>query len=974
MFPENKMVENTEIPKVEKQYVPFISLHTHSHFSLLDGLSSPKELATTAADLNYGALGLSDHGTCSGLYEFQKRCKEVGIKPILGAELYLTKDYKYKEKDSPMFHITLFAKNKTGLKNLFQLNTIAELEGKYYKPRIDRNLLRTHHEGIICLSGCPNSEISKAITQDNDVLAEQLANEYREIFGNDFYFEVMMHKYFTNKEGQEEKERKITKKLYGMAKRMGIKAVATNDTHYAKKDHAQYQDLLLAMQMGDTIKNPDRFTFNSDEFYLKSYEDMLVYYKSAPELLTNTLEIGEKVETPLMGFSPDLLPAFECPEGYATEVDYLKALVKDGMIKKGLIDKPVYRERIKFEMQSIIKCGYTKYFLILWDILNYAKQNGVSTSPGRGSAVASLVLYVMDVTKLDPIKYDLLFERFINPERISPPDVDIDFDFYKRDKIFDYIIRKYGQDHCSKVGTYNSFKAKAVVRYATKALDLGGDWEQEQKGIKDTKFSLRLADEISKQIDFGPNITIESTLKGNKSFRETMQRFPELLKAAMHIENKLSSAGVHASGMIICKDPIIEHMPLREKDGVVCSQFTKEEVEELGLLKFDLLGLKTVTVIHNTVDQIKERTGKFIDVDHLEPNDPNVFALCNGKYPNMDNRGIFQFESSGMMRLMKEMHIDSIEDMIAANAIYRPGPLENGVGDLYCSYKHGKKKIESLHPLMDEVLKKTYSQIVFQEDFMKIAQVMAGFTKGQSDMLRKFVGRKKIEQLAKMRGDFVKGCIANNIAEDIGNKVFDNIEKFGGYGFNKAHASSYSVISYFTAFLKVYYPIEYMGNLLTSELGDEDKIRIYESETRRMGINILPPNINTSGNGYRIEKGITKDGKPYEFLRSPLTSIKGIGDKAVESIIEAQPFTSLKDFLARIDARKVKKNVFASLVNEGCMDDIWHMARPEMIARYEEVKKIADKEKSKKKRQEVQNESMGGGSLFDKTSESIIEI
>jgi len=772
-----------------KKHVDFVHLHNHSHYSLLDGLSSPEDLAKTAAELNYRAMALTDHGTCAGLLKFQSACEEHNIKPIMGTELYITNDHRYKEKDSKHYHILLLAKNKVGLRNLFKLSTIAETEGKYRKPRIDMELLRKHHEGLICTSGCPSSEIPMALWQSNDQKAEQLVNDYKSVFGEDFYIEIMMHKYFHEKD-QEKRERDLAKKLFAISRKHGIKAIATNDIHYAKKTQARYHDVLLSMQTGDTIKNPERFTFDSDEFYIKSYDEMYMCYKSAPELLTNTLEIAEKVESGLLSFSPDLLPHFSPPDGYPTEESYLKALVKDGMTQKGFINKPEYRERIKFEMNSIIKCGYTRYFLILWDIINYAKQNNIKIGVGRGSAAGSLCLYVMGVVGLDPIKYDLLFERFINPERISPPDVDIDFDYDRRDEIFDYINRKYGIDHCSKIGTYNSFKAKAVIRYAVKALDLGGDWEAniklQEKGIKvESKKSLDLADFIAKQIDEGPNVTIESSMKENEGFRETMHKYPDLLDIAMNIEGKLSSAGVHAAGIVACKDSIIDHIPLRESKGVICSQFDKEEVEELGLLKFDCLALKTITVMNNTVKMIKERYGKIIDLDNLEPNDTKVFDLFNGKYRNMDNKGIFQFESPGMMKLLKNMRVDSIEDLIAANALYRPGPLGAGVHDRYCDYKHGKQEIKPLHPKMSEILSKTYSLIVYQEDFMRVAQELASFTKGQSDTLRKAVGKKKMELMAQQKDAFVNGCIKNGIEKNIAEEIFKQIEYFGGYGFNR---------------------------------------------------------------------------------------------------------------------------------------------------------------------------------------------
>ncbi len=749
----------------------------------------------------------------------------------------------------------------------------------------------------------------------------------------------------------------------------------------------------------------------------------------------------------------------------------------------------------------------------------------------HNSGGGSLCLYVLGIVKIDPIKYNLLFERFINPERVSPPDVDIDFDYYRRDEIFSYITRKYSQENCSKIGTYGSLGAKAVIRYAAKALDLGNDWEaakkMEEKGIKGDppKRSLFIADAISKTIPYGPDMTIEAAMKSKdgEEFKNYMERYPKLYGAAKRLEGKYNSAGVHAAGIVVCKENIIDHIPLRERDGVICSQFDKIEVEDLGLLKFDCLGLKTVAVIYNTTDEVNKRYSKNIKIDELEPNDPNVFKLLRGGYSNMDNRGIFQFESPGMMKLLRAMNVDSIGDMIAANALYRPGPLGAKVHELYCEYKNGTKEIKPLHPKMGEILKDTYSLICYQEDFMKISQELAGFTKGQSDTLRKAVGKKDMALMAKQKDSFVAGCIKNGVEKSIAEEIFKQIEYFGGYGFNKclsgettvknlndgklyslkdlcsrfragenpnivlkslkdgevvpdvvedvfetgekeiyevelengfivkctmnhkfycsdmkehtveditknglmvlveqekgemqnmainscvflgkemaynvtmksdqhnyainnkgfsvyglnSHSAAYSLLAYQTSWLKIYYPLEFMCHLLTSELGNDDKHDIYLQEAKRMGLDIRPPQINNSKSTYVIVD-TQRNGKRYSYMVAPFTSIKGVGDVAVENIVGLQPFTSFKDFIQRVEGRKVNIKVFNALVDAGCMDDIWGLARPQLKEQFEQLRDVVNKEKKAKLKQEKHIETMTGGmgDLFDRMANTTVE-
>lgn len=958
----------------------FVSLHNHSHYSLLDGFASVEDLVDEAVKLGYKSLALTDHGTCGGLFRFQKECIKRGIKPILGMEAYTTDCMQLKEKESKTYHLLILAKNTVGYKNLIKLSSLGFIDGFYKKPRIDFELLKKHKDGLIVTSACQEGEIPQYLLQGLDEKAESTALKYKELFGDDFYIEVMTHKYFEPKLDFEKQERSLAVKLYKLAKKLNIKAICTNDAHYARKTDSFSQDVLLSIQTKSHIKNPKRFSFNSDDFYLKSIEEMKEKYKKTPELLANTVEISNKIEVGEKGLivpDNDLLPDYKIPDGFDGPDSYLKHIVKNGMKGKGLIDIPEYRKRIKYEMSVITKCGYVKYFLILWDIINFCRQVGIRVGIGRGSAVSSLVLYVCGITKLDPIKYDLIFERFLNPERISPPDVDVDFDYDRREEVFQYIIDKYGKDQCTQIGTYGSLKAKAVVRFVVKAMDLGNDWEGFIKDKKhnpnlrepQTKKSLDLSDRIARLIPIGPNVTIEETMKENSEFRDLVLRYPRLSECLLKTEGVLSSSGVHASGTLVCKTPVIDQIPLRVNKGVVCSQYDGPEVEELGLLKFDILGLKTLTVVDESVKNIKERHGVDIDVDLLEPNDPNVFSIFSGTNKTMDTRGIFQFESDGMQRLLGSIRVDAFDDLIVANALYRPGTLKAGVHDLFCDYKHGRKQLNYSHPKMGEALKDTYGIMVYQENIMKVAQVLAGFSGGQADILRKVVGKKKPELIKKEKLDelFINGCVSNGIKSDIAKKIFDQICFFAGYGFNKSHSAAYAFLAYQTAFLKVNYPIEYMCSLLTSEINNNDKnlkLDSYIDQAGRMGIICMPPNINKSGLRFKIEKGFHKKrNEEIEFIRKPLTCLNGVGAKAVEDIVNKQPFTGLEDFVMRIDHRVCNSGVFKTLVDNGCMST-WKMSNEKILEMYPVVKEQCEKERRLRKKQDEKMKEFEG-SLFD---------
>lgn len=955
----------------------FVHLHNHTYYSLLDGLGSPKEMAKEAKAQGFKSLAITDHGTCGGWLAFQKACRGEGIKPILGTECYIVDDMHRKEKDDKRYHLTLLAKNQEGLKNLMHLSTLSETKGKYRKPRIDFELLSKHSSGIICSSGCPASELSYALSEKNAEKSLSVIGKYKEVFGDDYYLEIMSHNYKDNNQ-QQEAERLLSRATFELSKKLNIKAIVTNDAHYAKKEDADYHDVLLCVQTLGNINNPKRFSFHSDEFYLKSYDEMFKKYGSVPQLLMNTVEISEKIaDEDLLKFAPDLLPEFAIPDGYSSQEHYLKELIKDGMRAKGLIDKPEYRERIRFEMGVISRCGYTKYFLILWDIMNFAKTSGIRTGVGRGSAVGSLVLYVLDIVKMDPIRYNLLFERFLNPERISPPDVDVDFDYYRRNEIYDYIYRKYTPENCCKIGTYNSLKSKAAVKSTAKALDIGNDWKTYEnlknknpnEKIAMPKQSLQLADFLSKKVQIGQNIdtTIEGQLKNNIEFRTEISKYPRLLKSVIRLEGVFSSAGVHAAGIIICKDKIDKYIPLRDAKGQICSQFDGPSVEELGLLKFDLLAIKTLTMLDDTVKMIYDRYKKVVDIDNLNPNDKSVFDLLNGKIKNVDNRGIFQFESDGISKLLRDIRVDSFEDMIVTNALYRPGPLGAKMHEMYADYKHGRKPIHALHPKMETVLKDTYGIICFQEDFMKIAQELASFTKGQSDTLRKAVGKKNMKLLEAQKDLFVNGCVGNGIKKEIAEKIFEQIEFFGGYGFNRSHSCAYAFVAYQCAYLKRYYPLEFMTSLLSSEINNQDKnkkLNKYIGQASAMGIVVKKASINKSSYKFTIEKGIKVDTKePYEFIRCPITILDGVGAVATDSIIKNKPYKNMEDFLTRVDTSKVSSKVFTALVSSGSMDE-WGVSRGDLMSSYEETKERVMKVKKAIKKQE-ENDKKYGGSLFD---------
>ncbi|MCK9435248.1 MAG: DNA polymerase III subunit alpha, partial [Candidatus Cloacimonetes bacterium] len=815
----------------------YASLHSHSSYSLLDGLASPEKIAQTAKAMGLPAVALTDHGTCAGLYRFFKACKKESIKPILGMEAYCVENMDSFDKNENKWHLTVWAKNRQGYQNLIALSSKGWCEGFYGKPRIDLGVLNRLKDGLMIGSGCAVGMVCGPIFRLEDVaMAERNAEKLRDIFGDDFYMEVMRHNGpLKSLEGDKARIRKAMDDVYSLSVKMGIKPVIACDSHYCLKEEAEAHDVLLSIQTKNTIKNPRRFSFNSSDFYMKSPKEVVSLCGKESEMITNSIEVASKVEEDLIEVSNDLLPEFSQPGGFATQEEYLRFLIKTGLEKRGLFSKQEYLDRVEFELKVIKNCGYLKYFLILHDLVSHAKRKGIRTGPGRGSGVASLCLYCLGVTALDPIKYNLMFERFLNPDRISPPDVDIDFDHDRQGDIFEYIADKYGRDCIARIGTYNSLKAKDAVKRVGKALDIGGDWEKAgDKGRsgswKSGKGTLDAVDSISKAIPDGPEVTIKSALEESSDLNVYYQKYPKVFSMASMLQGTLSSSGVHPSGIVICKDPVVRYSPLRRaKDGSICTQYDMVEVEELGMLKFDILALNTLTTIEKTMMLIKD-LGEEFDINAIDPDsDPEIFAMLR----RGDVDGVFQFEGShGIKRLLSDMHVDCFEDMISSVALYRPGPLENGMHTKYCQRKLGKEKVNFPHPVMESVLKNTYGIMIYQEQTMEVAKKFAGFSNGDADVLRKAIGKKKADLIGKVSKMFIDGSLKQGHSRALAESVWKLIETFGGYGFNRSHAAAYALLAYQTAYLKCKFPKEFFCALLSTEKDDDKRIR-YENSANK---------------------------------------------------------------------------------------------------------------------------------------------
>ena len=902
----------------------YTSIHNHTNYSLLDGLSKIDALVKKAKELGMDSLAITDHGTMFGVIDFYKECKKQGIHPIIGCEVYTAPGSRFSktpEKDRHSNHLVLLAKNQTGYNNLMKLVSIGYTEGFYYRPRIDKEVMRKYSEGLICLSACLAGIIPQKLLNGDYEGAKKEALEYLEIFGEgNYYLEIQDQGLF--------EEARIKPLLVKLHNETGIPLVATNDVHYVNKDDSEAHDVLLCIQTGSKLSDEKRLRYSANEFYLKSDEEMRELFKDIPEALENTNKIAEKCNVEFE-FGHLHLPEFPIPDG-KTNVEYLTELCNKGLHELYDVITPEIQERLDMELGVITQMGFVDYFLIVWDYVNFARKNGITVGPGRGSAAGSIVAYTLRITDIDPIKYDLIFERFLNPERISMPDIDIDFLDERRGEVIDYVIKKYGSDRVAQIITFITMKARAAIR------DVGRVY-----GV-----SYADVDKIAKAIPNELDITIESALEKNpklKEMYETDDQTRKIIDMAIKLEGTPRNASTHAAGVVISKKSVGEYVPLYSDGKIIETQFEKNTLEELGLLKMDFLGLRNIAIIQDALDMIKERHGIDIDFRNMEFDDPKVFELISsGNTP-----GVFQLESAGMTKFMKDLKPDCFEDIIAGISLYRPGPIDS-IPD-YLNNKKNPDGIKYLHEALRPILDKTYGCMVYQEQIMRIVRDLAGYSYGRSDKLRKAMAKKKKKEMIAEREIFlngksdengnviIPGCVKNGIPENVGNMIFDQMVSFAEYAFNKSHAAAYAVISYETAYLKTYYPLEYMTALLSSVMGNAPQTVQYIRNCNEMGFKVLPPDVNSSTRNYSI-----KDDK----ILFGLKGVKNVGDSAIQSIVSSrkEPYKDMSSFINNVDISKVNKKAVESLIKAGATSSLkGNMAQH--MAVYEDLIESAQKNK-----------------------------
>ncbi|MFC1686694.1 DNA polymerase III subunit alpha, partial [Patescibacteria group bacterium] len=911
-----------------KKQSNFVHLHVHSHYSLLDGLIKLDDLIARAKEQGMKAIALTDHGTMYGTIEFYQKAKKAGIKPIIGVEAYVARrghEQKTPKLDVSPYHIVLLAKNQEGYKNLSKLTTIAHLDGYYYKPRVDLKLLKKYSKGLIALSSCMQGKIPHCLSVGKDAEAEKMALEYQEIFGKDnFYLELQVH---PGLEGQKDLHDEVNQKILDLSKKTGVPVVATNDVHYLDPEDYEAHDVLLCIQTGNIVTDQNRMHQQEEEDYsFRSPEKMEEIFKDAPEAISNTQKVADRCDLEFK-LGESILPNFKVPEG-ETPDSYLRKLCYKGLVeryaedppngeasknllkKKEITDEELKKvvgekifKRFEYEYGVIKKMGYSPYFLIVWDFVKYAKDKKIIVGPGRGSAAGSIVSYALDITTIDPLRYDLLFERFLNPARISMPDIDLDFADDRRDEVIQYVNKKYGKERVSQIITFGTMAARNALRDAGRALGM----------------AYNDVDRIAKMIPMFADL--EKALKKVPELKQAMDEDPaieRLIKMAQKLEGVARHASTHAAGVVISRDPLVELVPMQHAirgDGnSTVAQYPMFDLEAIGLLKMDFLGLSNLTVIKNALRIIRKIRGEEIEIDDLPLDDKKTFdILREGK-----TTGVFQLESSGMKRYLKELKPTRFEDIIAMVALYRPGPME-WIPD-YIKGKHKPKSVKYLHPKLEPILKETYGVAVYQEQVLRTARDLAGFSLGEADVLRKAVGKKIRKLLIEQKNKFVDGVEKEGHGRELGEKLFSFIEPFAGYGFNKAHATCYAMIAYQTAYLKANYPAEFMAALLTSDQGNTDRVAIEVSECRQMDIEVLPPNVNESF----VEFGVIKDAGNITF---GLGAIKNVGSKPAEIIVEERQkngkYKDLDDFVKRVCSHsEANKKPLESLIQSGAMDSL----------------------------------------------------
>lgn len=890
----------------------FCHLHTHTEYSLLDGASSIKKLIARVKELGMTSCAITDHGSMYGVVDFYREAKAQGIHPVIGCEVYVAPRQhtdKVHNIDNKNSHLILLAENQKGYQNLIYLVSKAYIEGFYYKPRIDFDMLLDHHEGLIALSACIAGEVPKAIISGNYEAAKNIALRYRDTFGADNYFlEIQDHGIGD--------EKRVIPELIKLSREIGVGLAATNDIHYISRSDAKYQDILMCIQMEKKVQDEDRMKFETEEFYVKSPEEMSKLFEYVPEAIENTVKIAERCNVDF-DFNTRHLPAYDVPDGKGA-FEYLKELCEEGLMKRYNPVTDELRERLDYELGVIKNMGFVDYFLIVWDFIHYAKSHGVMVGPGRGSAAGSIVAYTLGITNIDPIRFSLIFERFLNPERVSMPDIDTDFAPDGRQKVIDYVVEKYGEGQVAQIVTFGTMKAKLAIRDVGRALDI----------------PYAEADKVAKLVPFDPKITIKSALDIStelKTLYDTDSRIKELLDSSMALEGLPRHASTHAAGVVITSEPLINYVPLQlNADNFIQTQFPKDTVESLGLLKMDFLGLRNLTVIENAVKIIKKTRGVEIDIDNIDYNIKEVYDLISSG--NTD--GVFQLESAGMQSFMQELRPDTLEDVIAGIALYRPGPM-----DQIPRYVKGKKNPESItykHPLLKKTLDVTYGCMVYQEQVLEIVRNMAGYSMGKADSMRRVISKKKAEQMEIERKNFIygsddgeiPGCIKNGIDEKTAISIFDEINDFANYAFNKSHAAAYAFVTYQTAYLKTFYPVEYMAALISS-IDDLDKINHYIQNCTEMGIDRLPPDVNKSEDSFTVENGA---------IRFGLSAVKNVGKSMIMSLVTERnrggEFKSFADFVDRMAGKDMNKRAVEGLINCGAFDSMG-VRRSQLLAVYE---------------------------------------
>ena len=880
----------------------FTHLHSHTEYSLLDGSNKIKEYVARVKELGMDSAAITDHGVMYGAIDFYKECRAQGIRPILGCEVYVAPGSRFDREPGAgsdrYYHLVLLAENNQGYDNLKKIVSHGFLEGFYYRPRVDLELLEKFHEGIIASSACLAGEVAVHLTRNQYEEAKEAALRYDKIFGHgNFFLELQDH-------GIAE-QRMINPQLVRMSRETGIPLICTNDCHYTRAEDAEAHDILLCIQTGKKLSDENRMRYEGGQYYIKSPEEMAELFPYAPEALENTCRIAERCHVEIR-FHELKLPKFDVPEGY-TSWTYLQELCRKGLEERYHPVTKEIRDRLDYELEVIRKMGYVDYFLIVWDYVHFAKTHDIMVGPGRGSAAGSLVSYTLDITELDPLKYNLLFERFLNPERVSMPDIDVDFCFERRQEVIDYVVRKYGKDRVVQIVTFGTMAARGVIRDVGRVMDL----------------PYSRCDMIAKMIPNELNITIDKALGMNQELKKLYEGDEEvhrLIDMARRLEGLPRHTSMHAAGVVISSRPVEEFVPLsRAADGTITTQFTMTTLEELGLLKMDFLGLRTLTVIQDAQKLAEEKEGKKISLRDIDYNDPNVMGMISaGKC-----EGVFQLESGGMKSFMKELKPSTLEDIIAGVALYRPGPM-----DFIPQYINGKSHPELIRydcPQLEPILKPTYGCIVYQEQVMQIVRDLAGYTYGGSDVLRRAMSKKKIKVMQEERQNFVygnkekniPGCIRNGISESVANKIYDDMIDFAKYAFNKSHAAAYAIVSFQTAWLKYYYPVEFMAALMTSVIDNPGKCAEYILHCRQMKIDILPPDINRSRGTFSVENG---------KIRYALTAVKGIGKPVMEAIEQERErggaFRSLQDFCQRLSSKEVNKRTLENFIKSGAFDSL----------------------------------------------------